>query len=212
MPELDLAKLWGLFESDRARKLSTSPLWAALSTPSERELQRVTRWVERTHADVFGLFGSEDEVRVAIVDEFESPGPAPKTLRDLAAALSAEADREWLSVAPLVNLFPPKEAILLAPGRVLVASTDGDGADRFQTRAAIDRLLGADADPGSRRIYATTDHLIDTRLTATLVVRGRGTRRACDERARRVAQFAIAVWTLLRPPHDDIYMALWPAV
>jgi hypothetical protein len=211
MSGLDLTKLSTLLAADRARKRGTGPLWAALTEPSLRELRRTLRWLERSRPETYGLFGSEDELRVAVVDAFEPGGQSLKDLDALATALAADADEEWVAVAPLANVLPPAEAeVVLAPGTVFIATPDGDRQDLTTTRLALQRLLQTDADPGRRRSHDANDQLIDTRHTASLVVAGRGTRRACETRTLCKAQYTLAVWTVLEPPHDDIYMPLWP--
>src|SRR6266566_4436964 len=116
MSGVDLTKLSTLLATDRARQRSTGPLWAALTEPAVREIHRVLRWLERSRPETYGLFGSEDEMFVAVVDAFEPGRQSPMDLDALATALAADADEEWVAVAPLVNVLPPAEAKVLAPG------------------------------------------------------------------------------------------------
>lgn len=210
MPTLDLTALAQLLAADRAHRRGTGPTWAALSERSTRELHRTVRWLERSRPGTYGLFGSEDELRVAIVDAFESERTTLLDLDALATSLIADAGQDWLVASPLINVLPPSEPETLAPGAVFIATADGERRDLTEMRRTLRRLFGTDVDPGRRRRHDPGDQLIDTRHTASLVTTETGTRRAAENRAFCKAQYMLAVWTLLEPPHDDMYTPLWP--
>jgi hypothetical protein len=115
MTQHNLDVLAECLASDRDRMRGTGPLWAALSDGSARALYRTIRLLQRSRPETFGVFASEDELFVAIVDAFEPERPQPANLDELAEALRADAHQHCRVAAPLINILPPSEPETVAP-------------------------------------------------------------------------------------------------
>ncbi len=170
------------------------------------------RWLERSRPETYGLFGSEDELSIAVVEAMEAPNGVPQDLDALAERIAGKASDGWVVATPLVNIWPPEDAERVGSDALFIATPDDERPDLRRIRDATLRTFGVAVDVGRRHQRDHDDQLFDTRQTASLVFAEVGTRRASEQRALTKAQFVVATWTLFKPPDDDgIFMPLWPA-
>jgi len=195
------------------------PLWARVSAASGRLMQRYVRHLADHRPSVYSLFAHEDELVVALADAIENDvelnliGDS-----DLEAALAVLAQRRWLVATSMVNILPPPEPIELGPGRMLVPTWNPPANVVPRVRVALSsvdamrRVFGGHSlNVGARMDRDIDDVAFDTRHTVSLVSIELGSRTLSRERAHAVGRFAVAVWTLLSPPTQDMYTPLWPA-
>jgi hypothetical protein len=186
------------------------PLWAALSDRSAREVERTVRQLERSHQATYALYGSLDELRIAVADALDHEQPQIRSMEDLVRALEYAADQEWLVASPLVNVMPPDGVERIGGTAALAPTSANDAHDHHLIESELRKIFGTPVDVGWRRHHDADDNLVDCRHTASLVTAQRGPRHACEHRALTGAQLLLAVWTLLSPPHGDTFMPLWP--
>jgi hypothetical protein len=83
--------------------------------------------------------------------------------------------------------------------------------DWFQIRKEVNEHFGSSFHQLDSRLTHDIDHhLVDTRRGAWLVSKERGSLGAGKDRAMVRAQLILGTWTLLKPPHNEMYMPLWP--
>lgn len=120
---LKLHALWPMLAADVARRpLGTGPLWPQLSDRSWYALAASVDVLRRHYPATWGLFGTEDEARVAVVDVFEERGPCADAV--LVHALRALAKQQWLIEAPIVNVARPSGLVIINPSTIIAATDD----------------------------------------------------------------------------------------
>jgi len=185
-------------------------LWPAVSETTGWAVLALVKRIERERPELFGRYGSLDELQVAIIDLFDHEQPSVSSAAELFAALEAVAEEIWVIASPLANLMPPAKLESLSAGLALVPASPQHG-DWFQIRKEVNRHFGSQFHQLDGRLDYDIDHQpVDTRRGAWLVSEERGSLEAGKERAMVRAQLILATWTLLKPPHNEVHMPLWP--
>lgn len=208
----EVTRLSALLAQDRAqlRVPGHEKLWPAVSETTGWAVLALVKRIEREHPELFGRYGSLDELQVAIIDLFDHEQPPVRTVADLFAALEAVAEEIWVIASPLANLMPPPKLESLGAGLALVPASSR-GGEWFQIREEVNRHFGSNFHQLDDRFAHDIDHQpVDTRRDAWIVSEERGSLEAGKERAMVRAQLVLATWTLLKPPHHERYMSLWP--
>jgi hypothetical protein len=190
------------------------PLWANLSAEGRQQLGRLIDWLSHNRPDVYTAFADEDDLLVALADAAEQMDDVGWTIDDLLKQAVTDAVGVWLVSVPLVGVAPPDEVWALDEGVLLAPASTwrNDNVDPHRVRQEVARLAGAPAEIGSRYLHDVKDELIDTRRTATLVCKIRGTRGWCRRVAFEQCRFLVAGWTLFSPPESEMYTPMWPLV
>lgn len=210
--EEEVARLRVLLAQDRAqlRLPGHEKLWPAVSEATGWTVLALVKRIERERPELFGRYGSLDELQVAIIDLFDHEQPSVRTAADLFAALEAVAEEIWVIASPLANLMPPDKLESLGTDLALVPASSR-GGEWFQIREEVNRHFGSSFHQLDDRFVHDIDHQpVDTRRGAWLVSKERGSLEAGKERAMVRAQLMLATWTLLKSPHNERYMPLWP--
>jgi len=210
--EEEVARLRALLAQERAqlRLPGHEKLWPAVSETTGWAVLALVKRIERERPELFGRYGSLDELQVAIIDLFDHEQPSVSSAAELFAALEAVAEEIWVIASPLANLMPPAHLESLGAGLALVPASPQHG-EWFQIREEVNRHFGSNFHQLDSRLAHDIDHQpVDTRRGAWLVSEERGSLEAGKERAMVRAQLVLATWTLLKPPHNEIYMPLWP--
>ncbi|MGB7686046.1 MAG: hypothetical protein WBL45_09735 [Solirubrobacterales bacterium] len=185
-------------------------LWPAVSETTGWAVLALVKRIERERPELFGRYESLDELQVAIIDLFDHEQPSVSSAAELFAALEAVAEEIWVIASPLANLMPPAKLEPVGAGLALVPASPQHG-NWFQIREEVNRHFGSKFHQLDSRLAHDIDHQpVDTRRGAWLVSEERGSLEAGKERAMVRAQLMLATWTLLKPPHDEIHMPLWP--
>jgi hypothetical protein len=215
----DVRPMLDSLRADNARtagEFDRDPLWSRLSPQSLRLMQRYVRYLAGCRPGVYGLFAHEDELLVALADAVESETPTQLVgEREMEAALAVLAGHRWLLAASLVNVMAPAEPVQLGDARLLVPTWDLPNANSSKrsvraveqsSDASMRRLFGGHSIDVRARIHVDTNELrFDTRHTVSMVTVEEGSLSVARERAKAVARFCVAVWTLLSPPRQDMY-------
>ncbi|HEV2999990.1 MAG TPA: hypothetical protein VGW75_04545 [Solirubrobacteraceae bacterium] len=218
-PEDRLTNLKGAIERGQERRAlrphSSERLWLYLSNAEWAQVHGFVRYLARSHPGSFGAYGHDQEIADALVEVLDEDADGTlATHDDIAAALLEATNRSWLIRTPLANVMAPPAVQSLGPDAAL-APTYGRNAlvddSARRTRDAVRTLFGDDIGPGER-FDRTRDQVIDTRHTASLITRERGTRRVASDRGATRARYALALWTLAAPPEEAMYMPLWPTL
>jgi hypothetical protein len=185
------------------------PLTEYLAEEDWHRVWAAVRAIRRKHPELFARF-PETTLAGLIVDELATTAQ-PITLTQLAARLEALADSEgpWLVSTPLANIALPEPAIKLADDAVLWRAELGREwmEERFtgsddNSEFDVHRMLGDRISRPARWVKFSNGSRIDTRRGATLLTVEDGVIGLALPRARARAQYAIAVWSVLRPPED----------
>lgn len=198
----------------RGPKFGDEPLWAHLSVASSRALQDLVAWLARHRPTVYGAFADEDDLLVALADATERLGEQPWTLDELLTATIADSLATWIVVTPLIGVAVPGGVVLLDDDLALAPASDWPhrAVNVQEVKRRLEQLFGAPASAGSRYESGGDDKPVDTRRTASLVSREKGSRSRARQRALEQARLLVAGWTLLAPPDVDGYTPLWPQV
>jgi hypothetical protein len=210
--EKEVADLSTVLAKERARLQvpGHEALWTAISESTGRAVTKLITRIERESPELFGRYGSLEELYVAIVDVFDHEQPSVSSAADLFDALEAVAEETWVIASPLANLMPPVKLDPLGPKCALVAAGHQHG-DWFQIREEVNAHFGCDFHQlGSRLEHDGDQKIVDTRRGAWLVSEEHGSLEAGKQRAMVRAQLVLATWTLLKPPQNETYMPLWP--
>lgn len=205
----------------RGSRFDRDPLWSRLSPESSRLMQRYVRYLAARRPSVYGLFAHEDELLVALADAVETEAEGQLASEsDMEAALAVLARHRWLLSACLVNLMAPAEPVQLGEQRLLVPTSNARDTDCSRRWArtvddsphlAMRRVFGHSITVGHRIDVDIDESKFDTRHSVSLVTIEEGSLSVARERAQAVARFCVAVWTLLSPPHHEMFTPLWPA-
>ncbi len=197
-------------ERARLRMPGHEALWPEVSETTDRAVAKLVTRIERERPELFGRFGSLEELHVAIIDVFDHEHPSVNSPADLFAALEEVQEEVWVIASPLANLMPPTELEQLGADVALVPASPRHG-DWFQIRQEVNAQFGSTFHQLDNRFaHDVDDQPVDTRRGAWLVSKERGSLSAGRERAMVRAQLVLAVWTLLEPPHSEGFMSLWP--
>jgi hypothetical protein len=138
--------------------------------------------------------------------------PAVPTLAELAEYLQSGADEQgpWLISTPLANLALPDAMVAVTDDVVLQRAflSPEVGDDEYNAEvdahAGIYKVLGDYVNPPARwlRPGRHGDGALDTTRTAALLTLEHGTPALAASRARAKAMYAIAVWSIVKPPAD----------
>ena len=210
--EEEVARLRALLAQERAqlRLPGHEKLWPVVSETTGWAVLALVNRIERERPELFGRYGSLDELQVAIIDLFDHEQPSVSSAAELFAALEAVAEEIWVIASPLANLMPPAKLEPVGAGLALVPASPQHG-NWFQIREEVNRHFGSKFHQLDSRLAHDIGHQpVDTRRGAWLVSEERGSLEAGKERAMVRAQLVLATWTLLKPPHDEIHMPLWP--
>lgn len=194
----------------RLRAPGHEVLWAEVSENTGSTVARLVSRIERERPELFGCYGSLEELHVAIIDLFDHEEPSVSSAADLFAALEAVAEQGWVIASPLANLMPPAKLEPLGEDLALVPASPQHG-DWFQIREEVNFHFGSTFHQLDSRVVHNSDkQSVDTRRGAWLVSRESGSLAVGKERAMVRARLVLATWTLLKPPENEIYMPLWP--
>lgn len=210
--EEEVARLSALLAQERAqlRVPGHEKLWPAVSETTGWAVLALVKRIERERPGLFGRYGSLEELQVAIIDLFDHEQPSVTSAADLFAALEAVAEEIWVVASPLANLMPPAKLESLGAGLALVPASPQHG-EWFQIREEVNGHFGSKFHQLDSRLAHDINHQpVDTRCGAWLVSEERGSLEAGKQRAMVRAQLMLATWALLKPPHDEAYMPLWP--
>ena len=197
-------------ERSRLRAPGHEVLWAEVSESTGSAVARLVSRIERERPELFGYYGSLEELHVAIIDLFDREEPSVSSAGDLFAALEAVAKQCWVIASPLANLMPPAKLEALGEDLALVPASPQHG-DWFQIREEVNLHFGSTFHELDGRVVHESDRQpVDTRRGAWLVSRESGSLDIGKERAMVRARLVLATWTLLKPPETEIYMSLWP--
>jgi hypothetical protein len=106
-------------ERSRLRVPGHEVLWTEISESTGSTVASLISRIERERPELFGSYGSLEELHVAIVDLFDHEEPAVTSATDLFAALEAVAEQGWVIASPLANLMPPAKLEALGEGLAL---------------------------------------------------------------------------------------------
>jgi hypothetical protein len=126
-----LAREWA-----RLRVPGHEALWTTISKPTGRAVAKLITRIERECPELFGRYGSLEELYVAIVDVFDHEQPSVSSAADLFDALEAVAEETWVIASPLANLMPPAKLDPLGTKLALVAVSHRHG-DWLQIREEV---------------------------------------------------------------------------
>ncbi len=129
-------------ERSRLRVPGHEVLWTEVSESAGSTVARLISRIERERPELFGCYGSLEELHVAIIDLFDHEEPSVSSAGDLFAALESVAEQDWVIASPLANLMPPAKLEALGEDLALVpASPQQD--DWFQIREEVNFHFGA---------------------------------------------------------------------
>ena len=167
--EEEVARLSALLVQERAQLRSPGheQLWPAVSETTGRAVVALVKRIERERPELFGRYGSLEELQVAIIDLFDHEQPSVSSAADLFAALEAVAEEIWVIASPLANLMPPAKLESLGTGLALVPASPQHG-EWFQIREEVNKHFGSnfhqldsrlayDIDKRAEGIYAVVD-------------------------------------------------------
>lgn len=187
-------------ERARLRVPGHEALWTTISEPTGRAVAKLITRIERERPELFGRYGSLEELYVAIVDAFDHEQPSVSSAADLFDALEAVAEETWVIASPLANLMPPAKVDPLGTKLALVAASHRHG-DWLQIREEVNAHFGCDFHQLDSRLEHDRDQkIVDTRRGAWLVSEEHGSLEASKQRGMVRAQLVLATWTLLKPP------------
>lgn len=181
----------------------------------------VARHLRAEHAEFYGIFTDDEEVKREVLAQLESPAGPARTCADCCARLSRLAEGTWVVGTSVCNLRPPEALLWLSEDRVLVPAADGViGRDVYkpELRATLEAIRDVEARLGRapaidwRYTIDDDDAPVDTRCTVQYVGRGAGTPRAVRERLAVETRFVVASWSVMVPPEagEDVVPPLWP--
>ncbi|HXS33777.1 MAG TPA: hypothetical protein VN758_08405 [Solirubrobacterales bacterium] len=197
-------------ERSRLRAPGHEVLWAEISESTGSTVARLVSRIERERPELFGCYGSLEELHVAIIGLFDHEEPSVSSAGDLFAELEAVAEQGWVIASPLANLMPPTKLEALSEDLALVPASPQHG-DWFQIREEVNSYFGSTFHQLDGRVVNDSDgQPVDTRRGAWLVSRESGSLDVGEERAMVRARLVLATWTLLKPPKTERYMSLWP--
>lgn len=165
------------------------------------------------HATLFRYYGEEGLHRAAL--DFVLSSDAAPSLVQVAEFLMEDVDGEglWLVCVPLANVAldrawaPLAERIVLwrAPEAHRIedrALQEAASEEEFLAETDVFRHLGDRLSPAPRTLRMSAGPKLDTGRTVTLLSAETGPPAIAIEAARGKAHYALATWSLLKPPAD----------
>jgi len=191
------------------------PLQAYVDEVGTRELWRTISALRQRERALANRFLNDHSLSDLIVDkvvDLDHVPTWPALCSLLAQAASDQA--EWVVAIPVANLIPPAGYVELGPRAGIGLATQERGWSPIVGNAPLDPFaifhhLGDRLSIDARWRRERDDSRFDTRRTGALFFVEEGTREIALSVARTRARYALAVWSLLRPPE---WHELWPTL